>query len=102
MRRRVGLAVLFVGMAASLRAETNAELQAQVLSDFDRGIPIPSHPHASIPEGSEYHVPTLAEYLVYRWRQRKGPVIRTESIVLRGKSGTIRRVSADHLAEKWL
>jgi fructose-1,6-bisphosphatase II len=31
-----------------------------------------------------------------------GPVIHTESIVLRGKSGTIRRVSADHLAEKWL
>jgi fructose-1,6-bisphosphatase II len=31
-----------------------------------------------------------------------GPIIRTESIVLRGKSGTIRRVSADHLAEKWL
>jgi fructose-1,6-bisphosphatase II len=34
--------------------------------------------------------------------RRHGPVIRTESIVLRGKSGTIRRVSADHLAEKWL
>jgi fructose-1,6-bisphosphatase II len=34
--------------------------------------------------------------------RRKGPVIRTESIVLRGRSGTIRRVSADHLARKWL
>jgi fructose-1,6-bisphosphatase II len=34
--------------------------------------------------------------------RKKGPIIRTESIVLRGKSGTIRRVSADHLAEKWL
>ncbi|MBN9629335.1 MAG: fructose-bisphosphatase class II, partial [Actinobacteria bacterium] len=34
--------------------------------------------------------------------RRKGPIIRTESIVLRSKSGTIRRVSADHLAEKWL
>src|SRR3990170_4420306 len=33
--------------------------------------------------------------------RKKGPIIRTESIVLRGKSGTIRRVSADHLAEKW-
>ncbi len=33
---------------------------------------------------------------------RKGPVIRTESIVLRSRSGTIRRVIADHLAEKWL
>ncbi|HAM26726.1 MAG TPA: fructose-bisphosphatase class II, partial [Microbacteriaceae bacterium] len=33
---------------------------------------------------------------------KKGPIIRTESIVLRGRSGTIRRVSADHLAEKWV
>jgi len=33
--------------------------------------------------------------------RRLGPVIRTDSIVLRGKSGTIRRVSADYLAEKW-
>jgi fructose-1,6-bisphosphatase II len=34
--------------------------------------------------------------------RRKGPIIRTESIVLRGKSGTIRRIVADHLLEKWL
>ncbi len=34
--------------------------------------------------------------------RRKGPIIRTESIVLRGRSGTIRRVIADHLVEKWL
>ncbi len=34
--------------------------------------------------------------------RKKGPIIRTESIVLRGQSGTIRRVIADHLAEKWL
>ena len=34
--------------------------------------------------------------------KRLGPIIRTESIVLRGRSGTIRRVVADHLAEKWL
>ncbi|MFD4422195.1 class II fructose-bisphosphatase [Agromyces sp. NPDC058484] len=34
--------------------------------------------------------------------RRKGPIIRTESIVLRGKSGTIRRIAADHLIEKWL
>jgi len=33
--------------------------------------------------------------------RKAGSVIHTESIVLRGKSGTIRRVSADHLAEKW-
>jgi fructose-1,6-bisphosphatase II len=34
--------------------------------------------------------------------QRKGPIIRTESIVLRARSGTIRRVTADHLIQKWL
>ncbi|AQX79803.1 fructose-bisphosphatase, class II [Plantibacter flavus] len=34
--------------------------------------------------------------------QRKGPIIRTESLVLRSRSGTIRRVEADHLAAKWL
>jgi len=34
--------------------------------------------------------------------RRLGPIIRTESIVLRSRSGTIRRVNADHLAKKWL
>ncbi|UCR89006.1 class II fructose-bisphosphatase [Mycetocola spongiae] len=34
--------------------------------------------------------------------RRLGPIIRTESVVLRSKSGTIRRVIADHQAEKWL
>lgn len=34
--------------------------------------------------------------------RRKGPIIRTESIVLRARSGTIRRITADHLVEKWL
>ena len=34
--------------------------------------------------------------------RRLGPIIRTESIVLRSHSGTIRRVEADHLAENWL
>ena len=34
--------------------------------------------------------------------RKKGPIVRTESIVLRGKSGTIRRIVADHLVEKWL
>ena len=34
--------------------------------------------------------------------RRMGPIIRTESIVLRSHSGTIRRVTADHLAAKWL
>ncbi|WP_179580695.1 class II fructose-bisphosphatase [Glaciibacter psychrotolerans] len=34
--------------------------------------------------------------------RRKGPMIRTESIVLRSHSGTVRRVVAEHLASKWL
>jgi fructose-1,6-bisphosphatase II len=34
--------------------------------------------------------------------KRLGPIIRTESIVLRSHSGTIRRIEADHLIEKWL
>lgn len=34
--------------------------------------------------------------------RRKGPIIRTDSIILRGASGTIRRVQADYLAERWL
>ncbi len=34
--------------------------------------------------------------------RRKGPIIRTESVVLRSRSGTVRRVIADHLASKWL
>lgn len=34
--------------------------------------------------------------------RRRGPVIRTESIVIRGRSGTIRRVLADHVASRWV
>ncbi len=34
--------------------------------------------------------------------RRNGPLISTESIVLRARSGTLRRVSADHEASKWL
>jgi fructose-1,6-bisphosphatase II len=34
--------------------------------------------------------------------RRKGPIIRTDSIILRGASGTIRRVQADYLAERWI
>lgn len=34
--------------------------------------------------------------------KREGPIIRTESVVLRSKSGTLRRIQAEHLVEKWL
>jgi fructose-1,6-bisphosphatase II len=33
--------------------------------------------------------------------RRKGPMLRTESIVLRARSGTLRRITSDHLAERW-
>lgn len=44
----------------------------------------------------------VTDGLLVRGVERKGPIIRTESIVLRARSGTIRRVSADHLVQKWL
>ncbi|ROS29227.1 fructose-1,6-bisphosphatase II [Rathayibacter sp. PhB127] len=34
--------------------------------------------------------------------RKEGHIITTESIVLRSRSGTIRRVTAQHLAEKWV
>ena len=34
--------------------------------------------------------------------ERRGDVIDTESLILRSKSGTIRRIQATHLASKWL
>jgi fructose-1,6-bisphosphatase II len=34
--------------------------------------------------------------------RRRGGVVRTESVVLRSRSGTVRRIVAEHLAEKWL
>jgi fructose-1,6-bisphosphatase II len=34
--------------------------------------------------------------------RRKGPIIRTESIVLRSRSGTLRRILSDHVADRWL
>jgi fructose-1,6-bisphosphatase II len=34
--------------------------------------------------------------------RRKGPMLRTESIVLRARSGTLRRIISDHVADRWL
>jgi len=44
----------------------------------------------------------VTDGMLVRGVQRKGPIIRTESIVLRSHSGTIRRITADHLVSKWL
>jgi fructose-1,6-bisphosphatase II len=50
-----------------------------------------------------YFVATgVTDGTLVRGVKRLGPIIRTESIVLRSTSGTIRRIEADHLAEKWL
>lgn len=46
-----------------------AEMQAEVLSEFELGIEIPRLKHNSIPENSYYDVPTLSEYLSYRKKQ---------------------------------
>ena len=34
--------------------------------------------------------------------KRQGGYLYTESVVLRGHSGTLRRISSDHLESKWL
>ena len=34
--------------------------------------------------------------------RRKGPILRTESVVLRSRSGTLRRIISDHIADRWL
>ena len=34
--------------------------------------------------------------------RKKGPVILTQSLVIRGKTGTIRHVNAEYLADRWL
>lgn len=34
--------------------------------------------------------------------RREGGYVYTESVVLRGASGTLRRISSEHLVSKWL
>lgn len=48
---------------------TTAEMQAQVLADFDAGVAIPRRPVDHVPENSEFDNPTLGEYLTYKSRQ---------------------------------
>jgi hypothetical protein len=47
-----------------------AAAQAETLANLDRGIPVPRHPHATIPPDSEFGVPGLFDYLRYRMVQR--------------------------------
>ena len=70
------------------------------------------HGIADVPEDREVFASlTVEEYFVATGVtdgglldgvRRKGPLIRTESLVLRSKTGTARRVIAEHLASKWL
>ena len=46
-----------------------AEVQAQAVRDFDNGQPLRRSHHQQVPPDSEFHIPTLCEYLTYRRRQ---------------------------------
>jgi len=47
-----------------------AQMQAEVLLNYCKGLSIPRQKHKMIPEGSEYGLPTLQEYMRYRKIQR--------------------------------
>lgn len=50
-----------------------------------------------------YFVATgVTDGMLLKGVSREGRYIRTDSIILRSKSGTIRRVSADYLADRWV
>lgn len=50
-----------------------------------------------------YFVATgVTDGMLLKGVSREGKYVRTDSIILRSRSGTIRRVSADYLAERWL
>ena len=50
-----------------------------------------------------YFVATgVTDGMLLKGVSREGKYVRTDSIILRSRSGTIRRVSADYLADRWL
>jgi fructose-1,6-bisphosphatase II len=86
---------------AQLRPKDDAERQRAIDAghDLDRVL----EANDLVSGDNTYFVATgVTNGELVRGVERKGPIIRTESIVLRSKSGTIRRVVADHLAEKWV
>lgn len=48
-----------------------AQAQADAIIKDEAGVEIPRHPHLNIPPNTEFDVPTLAEYLRYRRRQKQ-------------------------------
>ena len=59
--------------------------------------------HGLVASDNTFFVATgVTDGELVRGVRRAGPMISTESVVLRARSGTLRRVSADHQASKWL
>jgi len=88
-------------MQTKLHPNTDEERQKAIDAghDFDRIL----EANDLVTSDNTYFVATgVTDGQLVAGVKKLGPILRTESIVLRGRSGTIRRVSADHLAEKWL
>ncbi|MEY4424030.1 MAG: fructose 1,6-bisphosphatase [Actinomycetota bacterium] len=50
-----------------------------------------------------YFVATgVTDGMLVRGVARVGNYVRTDSVILRSRSGTIRRVTADYLADRWM
>jgi fructose-1,6-bisphosphatase II len=84
-----------------LRPKDDAEREQAIAAghDLDRVL----HAQDLVASDNTYFVATgVTNGGLVRGVRKEGHLIHTESIVLRSKSGTIRRVSADHLAEGWL
>jgi fructose-1,6-bisphosphatase II len=84
-----------------LRPKDDAEREKAIAAghDLDRVL----HTADLVTSDNTYFVATgVTDGDLVRGVRREGHIIKTESIVLRSSSGTIRRVTATHLAEKWL
>ena len=53
-------------------------------------------------DNTYFVVTGVTDGMLLKGVSREGKYVRTDSIILRSRSGTIRRVSADYLAERWL
>jgi fructose-1,6-bisphosphatase II len=67
--------------------------------DLDRIFEI----HDLVASDNTYFVATgVTDGLLLDGVQKRGDYLRTDSIILRARSGTIRRVKADYLASRWI
>jgi fructose-1,6-bisphosphatase II len=55
-----------------------------------------------VEHGTHFQHPGVTDGNLVGGVRRAGAIIRTESIVLRARSGTVRRITSEHLAERWL